>query len=60
MSIKFMGDLLSDWYENYTGGFQKYINGLMQGCGNTTVLAMELLQSCPWPLIYFAPIYLLG
>ena len=29
-----------------------YLDGLAQDCGNSMVLAMELLQLCAKPLIY--------
>ena len=31
---------------------QWYIDGLVQDCGNSSALAMELLQSCIKPSIY--------
>ena len=31
----------------------KYIDGLVQDCSNSSALAMELLQSCTEPLIYY-------
>ena len=33
-------------------GTSSYSDGLVQDCSNSSVLAMELLQSCTKPLIY--------
>ena len=37
--------------------WQEHIGGLVQDCGNSTALAMELLQSCTKPQIYFLHIF---
>ena len=34
-------------------GFLEDIDGLVQDCSNSSALAMELLQSCTNPLIWF-------
>ena len=34
----------------------QYVDGLVQDCGNSSALAMELLQSCTKPLMYFCKI----
>ena len=36
--------------------FNDYFDGLVQDCSNSSVLAMELLQSCAKPLIFLHPI----
>ena len=43
-----------EWEDDLTSirGAQDDINGLVQDCSNSTVLAMELLQSCTKPSIY--------
>ena len=33
-------------------GLYIYIDGLVQGCGNSSANAVELLQPCTKPLIY--------
>ena len=32
--------------------FHVHVDGLVQDCGNSSALAMELLQSCTKPLMY--------
>ena len=36
----------------YVGNWVSYIDGLVQDYSNSSVLAMELLQSCTKPSIY--------
>ena len=47
------GVIQSHWYFTYyiNEYFTYYTDGLVQDCSNSSVLAMELLQSCTQPLI---------
>ena len=40
------------WHQFYKRCLNLYIEGLAQGCNNSSELAMELLQSCTKPLIW--------